>query len=74
MQYYNSNGMPITHLGFLNEPDYTVSYSQMQISSDAKEAIDFIPILKKAVQAANVNVKVCSQQRFLSSSHRTALT
>lgn len=58
MQLYADAGYEITHLGFLNEPDYEVSYSQMQISDDAAEAIDFIPILNETIQAAGLNTKV----------------
>jgi O-glycosyl hydrolase len=58
VKYYAQEGITITHLGFLNEPDYQVSYSQMQISDDAKEAIDFAPILYKTVQAAGLKTKI----------------
>ncbi|KAH8681046.1 glycoside hydrolase superfamily [Xylariales sp. PMI_506] len=58
VKYYASVGLSITHLGFLNEPDYTVSYSQMQISSNAVEAIDFIPILNQTVKAAGLTTKI----------------
>ncbi|KAG9016375.1 hypothetical protein FRB90_003084 [Tulasnella sp. 427] len=43
VKYYQQANIPITHLGFLNEPDYTTSYSSMQ--SDASQAASFIPIL-----------------------------
>ncbi|KAI1329250.1 carbohydrate-binding module family 1 protein [Xylariaceae sp. FL0255] len=55
VQEYASAGITITHLGFLNEPDYTTSYSQMQISSNAQEAISFIPILYDTVQSAGLS-------------------
>ncbi|KAF3925511.1 hypothetical protein AA313_de0208509 [Arthrobotrys entomopaga] len=58
VKYYNSVGLPITHLGFLNEPDYSPGYSQMQISSNAAEAISFIPILAATVKAAGLNLKI----------------
>ncbi|KAK4251050.1 hypothetical protein C7999DRAFT_37937 [Corynascus novoguineensis] len=58
VQLYADAGYEITHLGFLNEPDYEVSYSQMQISDDAAEAVDFIPILNETIQAAGLNTKV----------------
>ncbi|AEO71227.1 glycoside hydrolase family 30 protein, partial [Thermothielavioides terrestris NRRL 8126] len=58
VQLYAAAGMPITHLGFLNEPDFSPSYSQMQISSNAAEAIDFIPILYKTVQAAGLSTNL----------------
>ncbi|KAI1269153.1 glycoside hydrolase family 5 protein [Xylariaceae sp. FL1019] len=58
VQYYAQEGITVTHLGFLNEPDYQVSYSQMQISTNAQEAISFIPILDATVQAANLSTKL----------------
>ncbi|KAF2228707.1 glycoside hydrolase family 30 protein [Viridothelium virens] len=62
VQFYDAAGIPITHLGFLNEPDFSPGYSQMQISSNAQEAISFIPILSAAVKAAglsNVTLTCC---------------
>ncbi|KAK8051025.1 cellulosome enzyme [Apiospora rasikravindrae] len=58
VKYYNEAGFNITHLGFLNEPDFAPSYSQMQISSNAQEAISFIPTLHKTAEAAGVNVSL----------------
>ncbi|RVD83828.1 uncharacterized protein DFL_005602 [Arthrobotrys flagrans] len=58
VKYYASIGITVTHLGFLNEPDYSPSYSQMQISTNAQEAISFIPTLYDAVQAAGLNTKI----------------
>ncbi|GLA29069.1 glycoside hydrolase family 5 protein [Aspergillus phoenicis ATCC 13157] len=55
---YQKAGLSISHLGFLNEPDYEPGYSQMQISEDAKEAISFIPILSKAVKEAGLDVNI----------------
>ncbi|KAI8631692.1 carbohydrate-binding module family 1 protein [Xylariaceae sp. FL1651] len=54
VQLYASAGITVTHLGFLNEPDYSPGYSQMQISSNAQEAISFIPILSSTVKAAGL--------------------
>ncbi|KAH8130833.1 glycoside hydrolase family 5 protein [Trichoderma asperellum] len=58
VKYYSSAGYTITHLGFLNEPDFQPSYSQMQISSNAQEAISFIPILYNTVKAAGLSTKI----------------
>ncbi|KAI8238625.1 putative glucosylceramidase 1 [Colletotrichum sp. SAR 10_77] len=58
VKYYQQAGLNVTHLGFLNEPDFSPSYSQMQISFNAQEAISFIPTLSKAVQAAGLNTKL----------------
>ncbi|KAF3908398.1 hypothetical protein ABW21_db0200664 [Orbilia brochopaga] len=58
VKYYASIGVTITHIGFLNEPDYQPSYSQMQISSNAQEAISFIPTLYNTIQAAGLSTKI----------------
>lgn len=58
VEFYAQEGLTITHLGFLNEPDYQVSYSQMQISTNGQEAIDFIPILYDTIQEAGVDVEI----------------
>ncbi|KAK9420156.1 putative Glycoside hydrolase family 5 protein [Seiridium unicorne] len=58
VEYYAQEGLTVTHLGFLNEPDYQVSYSQMQISTNGQEAIDFIPILYDTVQEAGANIVI----------------
>ncbi|KAI2787343.1 hypothetical protein POX_f07706 [Penicillium oxalicum] len=58
VKYYKKEGIDITHLGFLNEPDFKPSYSNMQISDDASEAIDFIPILRKTVDHAKLDVSL----------------
>ncbi|KAF5331222.1 hypothetical protein D9611_013084 [Ephemerocybe angulata] len=52
VKYYAQEGVPVTHVGFLNEPDYVVSYSSMQ--SNGNEAASFIPTLYNALQAANL--------------------
>ncbi|KAI8313130.1 hypothetical protein K4K59_004954 [Colletotrichum sp. SAR11_240] len=58
IKYYQQAGLNVTHLGFLNEPDFSPGYSQMQISFNAQEAISFIPTLSKAVQAAGLSTKL----------------
>ncbi|KAH0492042.1 hypothetical protein TgHK011_007009 [Trichoderma gracile] len=58
IKYYAAAGYNITHLGFLNEPDFQTTYSQMQISSNAQEAISFIPILSNTVKAAGLSTKL----------------
>ncbi|KFX96632.1 hypothetical protein V490_03227, partial [Pseudogymnoascus sp. VKM F-3557] len=56
VKYYAGVGVPITHLGFLNEPDYTPTYSGML--SDGNNAASFIPTLSAAVKAAGLSVKL----------------
>ncbi|PTB74964.1 glycoside hydrolase family 30 protein [Trichoderma longibrachiatum ATCC 18648] len=58
VKYYAAAGYNITHLGFLNEPDFQTTYSQMQISSNAQEAISFIPVLSSTVKAAGLSTKL----------------
>ncbi|KAI3057219.1 CAZyme family GH30 [Aspergillus niger] len=58
VKFYESEGILITHLGFLNEPDWETGYSQMQISPNATEATSFIPILYKTIQNANLDLNV----------------
>ncbi|OHW93115.1 cellulosome enzyme [Colletotrichum incanum] len=58
IKYYEQSGLNVTHVGFLNEPDYSPSYSQMQISSKAQEAISFIPTLYKTLQSAGLKTKI----------------
>ncbi|KAH6658148.1 glycoside hydrolase family 5 protein [Truncatella angustata] len=65
VEYYNAEGLPITQLGFLNEPDYEVSYSQMQINDDASDAIDFIRVLNKTlVNAGHTDVGIACCDTF----------
>lgn len=44
----------ISHFAFVNEPDWEVSYSQIQISDDAREVISLMPILDEAITTAVV--------------------
>ncbi|KAK4199032.1 family 5 putative glycoside hydrolase [Triangularia verruculosa] len=52
IKFYAQEGVPISHLGFLNEPDYTASYASMR--SDGNQAADFIKILYPTLEAANL--------------------
>ncbi|KAH9886582.1 glycoside hydrolase family 5 protein [Xylariomycetidae sp. FL2044] len=60
VKFYNTAGIPVSLLGFLNEPDYVTSYSSMQ--SGASEAASFIPILHTTLEAnglGNVTIACC---------------
>ncbi|KAI1773698.1 glycoside hydrolase family 30 protein [Hypoxylon cercidicola] len=60
VKYYSERGIPVTQLGFLNEPDYVTSYSSMQ--SGANEAASFIPILHDTLEKngfGNVSLTCC---------------
>ncbi|KAF9525594.1 xylanase [Crepidotus variabilis] len=52
VKYYIDAGTPVTHLGFLNEPDFVATYSSMQ--SDGNTAASFIPTLYNTLQSANI--------------------
>jgi len=57
IQFYQQEGVQITHLGFLNEPDAATSYASMQ--SSGTQAADFIKVLYPTLQNANLSsVKV----------------
>ncbi|KAH6685881.1 cellulosome enzyme [Plectosphaerella plurivora] len=62
IKLYSQAGIPVTHVGFLNEPDYKPSYSQMQISTNAQEANSFIPTLYNTLRAngqSNIKIACC---------------
>ncbi|KAI5867748.1 glycoside hydrolase family 30 protein [Durotheca rogersii] len=60
IKFYNERGIPITQLGFLNEPDFVATYSSMQ--SGASEASSFIPVIYNHLEAnglSNVSLTCC---------------
>ncbi|KAI0337394.1 glycoside hydrolase [Trametopsis cervina] len=60
LTYYASVGVNITHVGFLNEPDYTTTYSSML--SDGTQAADFIKVLRPTLNnngQSNVGIVCC---------------
>ena len=64
VKFYAERGMPVTQLGFLNEPDFVTSYSSMQ--SGAAEASSFIPILHDTLEAeglSNVSIACCDASK-----------
>ncbi|KAK4446325.1 glycoside hydrolase superfamily [Podospora aff. communis PSN243] len=52
IKYYAAANVSITHLGFLNEPDYTTSYASMR--SSGTQAADFIKVLRPTLDKANM--------------------
>lgn len=56
INFYAEAGVKISHLGFLNEPDYTASYASMQ--SNGNQAADFIKVLYPTLEAANLTSQV----------------
>ncbi|KAJ7272488.1 glycoside hydrolase [Mycena rebaudengoi] len=56
VQYYKANNITITHLGFLNEPEFAASYSSML--SSGTQAADFIKVLFPTIQSAGLGSQV----------------
>ncbi|CAG8975706.1 hypothetical protein HYALB_00009113, partial [Hymenoscyphus albidus] len=57
IKYYIDAGVPITHLGFLNEPDFTASYASML--SNGAQAASFMKVLRPSLEYANMsNVQI----------------
>ncbi|KAK4664231.1 uncharacterized protein QC763_503770 [Podospora pseudopauciseta] len=52
VKFYQQEGVEITHLGFLNEPDYTTSYASMR--SSGTQAQDFIRVLRPTLDRNNM--------------------
>ncbi|KAJ7600286.1 glycoside hydrolase [Mycena floridula] len=56
VQYYKKNNITITHLGFLNEPEFAASYSSML--SSGTQAADFIKVLYPTIQTAGLGSQI----------------
>ncbi|GAB1320538.1 Cellulose hydrolase [Madurella fahalii] len=56
IKFYAEAGVKISHVGFLNEPDYSASYASMQ--SNGNQAADFIKVLYPTLEAANLTSQV----------------
>ncbi|KAF1836901.1 glycoside hydrolase [Decorospora gaudefroyi] len=52
INFYASEGVKVTHLGFLNEPDMATSYASMQASGS--QAAEFIKVLRPTLDRANL--------------------
>jgi O-glycosyl hydrolase len=52
VNFYASAGIKITHLAFLNEPDFTTSYASML--SSGTQAAEFIKVLRPTLDRANL--------------------
>ncbi|KAI0430452.1 glycoside hydrolase family 30 protein [Xylaria sp. FL1042] len=51
VKYYAEAGVPVTRLGFLNEPEFSPGYG---MNSNGAQAADFIKVLYATLQAANM--------------------
>ncbi|KAL7626846.1 hypothetical protein AAE478_003620 [Parahypoxylon ruwenzoriense] len=56
VRYYAEAGVPVTRIGFLNEPEFSPSYASM--NSNGNQAADFIKILYATLEAANLTSQV----------------
>ncbi|KAI0415787.1 glycoside hydrolase family 30 protein [Xylaria grammica] len=55
VKYYGEAGVPVTRIGFLNEPEFSPSYG---MNSNGAQAADFINVLYATLQAANLSSQV----------------
>ncbi|ORY56955.1 glycoside hydrolase superfamily [Pseudomassariella vexata] len=53
IRYYAEAGVPVTHLGFVNEPDMSTSYASMQVNGN--QAADFIKVLYPTLAKNNMS-------------------
>lgn len=56
VRYYADAGVNISHLGFLNEPEFAASYASM--TSSGSQAADFIKVLYATLKAQNLTEQV----------------
>jgi len=75
IQNYQSDGIPITHIGFVNEPDLKTSYSSMIMSP--AQAVDFAKVLGPILRASPFHPQMvcCDEQGWkLAPSYTNAIT
>ncbi|KAI0148971.1 glycoside hydrolase family 30 protein [Pestalotiopsis sp. NC0098] len=73
VKFYAQEGVNITHLGFLNEPDLTTSYASMR--SSGTQAADFIKVLGPTLQKANLSnagITCCDAEGWSSQASMTS--
>lgn len=56
VKYYAEAGIPVTRIGFLNEPEFSPGYAGM--NSNGAQAADFIKVFYATLQAANLTSQV----------------
>lgn len=72
INFYASAGVRITHLGFLNEPDFTASYASML--SSGTQAADFIKVLRPTLDKNNlthVGINCCENTGWTATTQTT---
>ncbi|EKD17197.1 uncharacterized protein L3040_008840 [Drepanopeziza brunnea f. sp. 'multigermtubi'] len=73
VKFYKQEGIPITHLGFLNEPEFAPKYAGMM--SNAAQAASFIKILAPAMKAqglSSVGLTCCDSMGWDAQAKMTA--
>lgn len=55
-RFYKESGVEVTHLGFLNEPQFAATYAGML--SNGTQAASFIRVLAKTVKKSGLNLKI----------------
>lgn len=55
-RFYKESGVRVTHLGFLNEPQFAATYAGML--SNGTQAAEFIRVLAKTVKKSGLDVKI----------------
>lgn len=55
-RFYEENGVKVTNIGFLNEPQFAASYAGML--SDGTQAADMIHVLAKTIKASGMDLKI----------------
>ncbi|KAF5384018.1 hypothetical protein D9757_006921 [Collybiopsis confluens] len=73
IKYYQSEGINVTHVGFLNEPEFAASYSSML--SNGQQAADFIKVLHPTLASAglsSVQIACCDSEGWQNQKTMTA--
>lgn len=55
-RFYKETGVDVTHLGFLNEPQFAATYAGML--SNGTQAADFIRVLGKTIKRSGLDLKI----------------
>lgn len=55
-RFYKESGVDVTHLGFLNEPQFAATYAGML--SNGTQAADFIRLLAKTIKKSGLDLKI----------------
>ncbi|KAJ5621918.1 hypothetical protein N7528_005150 [Penicillium herquei] len=56
VRFYEESGVRVTHLGFLNEPQFAATYAGML--SNGTQAADVIRVLAKTIKEAGFDIKI----------------